>query len=159
VSRAIKIVAAIEACKGLVVLLAATAILSLVHKDVHALALSLVEHLHLNPASKYPQIFVLAADDLKNVRLLLLATGAVGYSALRFVEAYGLLREKTWAEILAAGSGAIYVPFEILALMRKPSAFHWSLLLVNLVVVAVMVHALVRRGRGRPSGGGRSEAV
>lgn len=146
-SRAIKVVAAIEACKGLVVLLAATAVLTLVHRDLHALALSLVEHLHLNPASKYPQIFVLAADDLNNTRLMLLAAGAVGYSALRFVEAFGLLREKAWAEILAAGSGVIYVPFEILAVLREPSAFHWGLLVVNLVVVAVMVHALMRRGR------------
>nr|WP_256200490.1 DUF2127 domain-containing protein [Verrucomicrobium spinosum] len=85
-SRAIKIVAAVEACKGLAVLLAATAVLTLVHKDLHALAVSLVEHLHLNPASKYPQILVLAADDLQNTRMMLLAAGAVAYAALRFTE-------------------------------------------------------------------------
>lgn len=129
-------------------MLAATAVLTLVHKDLHALAVSLVEHLHLNPASKYPQILVLAADDLQNTRMMLLAAGAVAYAALRFMEAYGLLREKTWAEILAAGSGAVYVPFEVVAVMREASVFHWSLLLVNLAVVAVMVHALLRRGRG-----------
>lgn len=51
------------------------------------------------------------------------------------------------------------MPFEVVAVMREASAFHWGLLGVNLVVVAVMVHALMRRGRERTSGDEGRSAV
>ena len=142
---AVRIVALFEASKGLVVLLAGTGLLALVHKDMHALALSLVEHAHLNPAGKYPQIFIAAASDLREPRLLLLAFGAMLYALLRFVEAYGLYCRRSWAEILAAFSGAIYLPYEVLAFVHDRSALHAGLLLANAVVVALMVFAQVRR--------------
>lgn len=144
-SRAVKAVAAFEAFKGLVVLVAGTALLSLVHQDLHALAVSLVEHMHLNPAAKYPQIFLLAADDLHNSRLVALALGAAGYSVLRFIEAFGLFRERAWAEVFAAGSGAIYVPFELLAFLKQPTLLHAALLAINAAVVGIMVYSLVQR--------------
>lgn len=159
-SKAVKVVAIVEAFKGAVVLLASTALLSLVHKDLHPWALSLVEHMHLNPAAKYPQIFLLAASDLNNTRLAGLALGAAGYSVIRFIEAYGLFRERGWAEVLAAGSGAVYVPFELLETVREPTLLHACLLAVNLLVVFIMVNSLFQRRarsaqnapRGQPAG-------
>jgi len=141
----VKVVAAFEAAKGAVVLLASTALLSFAHHDLQALALKLVEHAHLNPASRYPHIFLDAADNLHNAHLVTLALGAAAYCALRFVEAFGLFFERAWAEWLAAGSGAIYVPFEMLEFWRQPTALHAGLLLANAAVVAVMLHALRRR--------------
>lgn len=145
--RAIKAIAFFEALKGAVVLLAATGLLSLLHRDVYEIAVRLVEHAHLNPAAKYPQIFLDAAAKLEDSRLLLLATGAAAYSLVRFVEAWGLFRERAWAEVLAAGSGAIYVPFEVLEIQRHVTWHGVLLLALNLVVVAFMVHALMRRRR------------
>ena len=144
-SAAIRIVALFEALKGAVVLAAASGLLSLVHKDVHAAAVTLIEHLHLNPASRYPTIFLDAASNVHDSRLLLLAAGAGVYAVVRLVEAYGLAREKAWAEVLAAASGAIYVPFE-LAGLHAHRTWHGALLLaVNLGIVALMVAALLRR--------------
>lgn len=146
---AIRTVALFEAIKGAVVLLAGSGLLLLIHKDVHAFAVRLIEHLHLNPASRYPQIFLEAASNLQDSRLVLFAVGAAVYALVRFVEAYGLYGEKAWAEGLAAISGAIYVPFEIVELLRRPS-WHGALLLAfNLFVVALMVGLLLqRRKRG-----------
>jgi len=146
-SRTVRTIALVEAAKGLVVVLAASGLLSLVHADLHALAARLVAHTHLNPASRYPRIFLDAASQLQNSNLMLLALGAAAYAALRFIEAYGLYRERAWAELLAAVSGAIYVPFEVLRLMREPDALGVALLAINLAVVAVMVHALRQRRR------------
>ena len=143
--RVIEIVALFEAAKGVIVLLAATGLLSLVHRNVYAIAVTLVEHTHLNPASKYPRIFLEAASHLQDTRLLLLAIGAAAYATIRLVEAYGLFRERQWAEVLAAVSGAIYVPFELLALLHSPTWHGLAILLVNLLVVAVMVRALASR--------------
>jgi uncharacterized membrane protein (DUF2068 family) len=142
---AVRTIALFEGLKGLVVLLAATGALTLVHKDLAALAVKLVEHAHLDPAARYPEIFITAASNLQNTRLALLALGAATYSGLRFIEAYGLLRERAWAEVLAAGSGAVYVPFELLGFVHKPTLLHATLLLANALVVLVMISAFLQR--------------
>jgi uncharacterized membrane protein (DUF2068 family) len=121
---AVRVIALFESFKGLVVLLAATGVLALVPQDLAAAAIKLVEHAHLDPASRYPGISITAASNLQNTRLTLLAFGAAAYPALRFIEAYGLLRGRAWAEVLAAGSGAVYVPFELLGFAHRPTPLH-----------------------------------
>ena len=101
-----------------------------------ALAAALVAHTHLNPASRYPRIFLDAAAQLHDGRLQMLAAGAALYAAVRLAEAWGLYRERAWAEWLAAGSGAVYLPFELLDLASHPSLHGAMLLLLNLAVVA-----------------------
>lgn len=142
---AVRVVAYFEAAKGLFILAAAAGLFSLVHKDVSAVAASLLEHAHLNPAARYPQIFLDAAANLNDSRLLMLAAGALIYSLVRLVEAYGLYLERPWAEVLAALSGAIYVPFEIMGLVREASWHGVALLAVNLAIVWLMVRAMLQR--------------
>ena len=144
-NRSIRLVALFEAFKGILVLAAATGLLSLVHKDAYSIAAKLVAHMHLNPASRYPQIFLDAASHLQDSRIVLLALGAATYALLRLVEAYGLFRQRAWAEVLAAFSGAVYVPMELFELIHEVTALRITLLLANAVVVAVMVGALLRR--------------
>lgn len=146
-SPAIGFVAFIEAAKGVVVLLAATGLLLLVHRDVHEMAARLIKHMHLNPASKYPRIFLDAASHAQDGRLLWIAIGAATYATLRLVEAYGLFRERKWAEVLAAASGAIYVPFELVELFRAPAWDVLAILMLNIVVVGIMLRALILRRR------------
>lgn len=144
-ANAVRFVACFEALKGALVLIAATGILSLAHQDVYSLAAALIAHAHLNPASRYPQIFLDAAASAGNAHLLLLALGAAAYSMLRFAEAFGLYSERAWAEVLAAASAAVYIPFECFGLLREPTWHGAVLLLLNLAVVALMLQALHRR--------------
>jgi len=148
--RAIRLVAGVEAAKGLVVLLAATGLLALVHHDLNELAARLVAFTHLNPAAKYPRIFLDAVEQVPQARLAWLAglaAGAAGYAAVRLVEAWGLWRARPWAEWLAALSGAVYVPFEMAELVHRPGALAAGVLTVNLMVVALMAQALWQRRR------------
>jgi uncharacterized membrane protein (DUF2068 family) len=142
---AVRFVALVEALKGVVVLLAATGLLALVHEDLNTLAASLVEHTHLNPASRYPHIFLDAVSNLQQPRLLWIAAGAAVYAALRLVEGYRLFRGRAWVEWLAALSGALYVPLELLKVSQGPTPLGIGVLLANLAVVGVMVLALVQR--------------
>ncbi len=153
-NRAIEAVAFFEAFKGALVLIVASGLTLLMHRDLHALAERLVAHTHLNPASRYPHIFLEAVDHLQNTHLSLLALGAAAYSALRFLEAYGLFRRAAWAEVLAALSGAIYVPFEIANLLRHFTWLSLGALVLNVLVVLIMLAALMRRRRsaGRNAG-------
>ena len=144
-NRALTGVAAFEAFKGITVLLAATGLLGLMHRDLHDSAAKFIEHLHLNPASHYPRIFIDAAGSLAGPRIVLLAVGAALYATIRLVEAYGLLRQRAWAEWLAAVSAGIYIPAEIYGFMRTQSALNIALLVVNVSVVAIVVRSLVQR--------------
>lgn len=147
---ALRWVALFEFAKGLVVVLATTSLLTLVHRNLHDIAVRLMEHTHLNPAAHYPGAVLEAIDrlqsgSLQGGQLQLLALGALAYAALRFLEAWGLFFGKAWAEVLAAGCGAIYVPFEVIELVKRPGALGAALLLFNLAVVAVMLRALRQR--------------
>jgi len=141
----VRAAAAVEALKGALVLVAGFGVLSFVHRDAQHVAEQMVAHLHLNPASRYPRIFIDAAASFSDARLWLLTALAGTYASVRFVEAYGLWRGRRWAEWFAAVSGAIYVPFETYELATSVNWLSVGLLLVNVAVVGLMVHAL-RRG-------------
>lgn len=145
--RAVRAVALIEAAKGVLVLAAASGLLLFVHEDLNSLAAELVRHMHLNPASRYPHIFLDVVADLPQPGLLWLAAGAAAYAFLRLVEAYGLYYTRAWAEWLAALSGGVYIPFEITEIARKPSLLGAIILVINLGVVSVMALALIQRRR------------
>lgn len=147
-SRAVRTIALVEALKGALVLLAGVGALSFIHRDVQAVAERLVTHLHLNPAHHSPRIFLEFASRVNDARIARLALLAAGYSLLRFTEAYGLARERRWAEWFAAISGGVYIPLEIEHLVRGDFWISLVALAVNVAVVGVMVFALLRRRPG-----------
>ena len=142
-----RIVAVIEALKGLVVVVAGFGLLSVARRGVQQVVEELMPHLHLNPAREHPNIFLQAMQHLGNAHLQWLALAAMAYALLRFVEAFGLWRGRAWAEWLAVISGGIYLPFEIYELTRGITALRLATFLANLLVVAVMIMALYARRR------------
>jgi uncharacterized membrane protein (DUF2068 family) len=142
--RALRAVASVEFIKGLIVLLAGFGVLSLVHRDAWDVAESFLEWLHISPDTHYAQVFLNLADQVTDAKLWAVAVGATAYSSLRFVEAYGLWKERAWAEWLALISGAIYLPFEIYELVRQPDWVHVIILVVNLAVVLYMAYLRVQ---------------
>ncbi len=134
----LKAAAFFEALKGLLVILAGVGLLSLLHRDAEAFAKSLVIHLHMNPARHYPSIFIDAAGRLTDARLWLLAAGAFGYSSLRLAEAYGLWRAMPWAEWVGIVSGGIYLPVEVVELIRRPTVLKAGLLTANALLVVYL---------------------
>lgn len=143
----LRIVALFEFAKGALVLVAGFGLLAFVHNDVRDVVDELLEHLHLNPASRVPEIFVALAERVASMDLWLLAIGAALYAALRIAEGYGLWYDREWAEWLGAASGLIYVPFELYALAKGVTPLKLATLGVNLMVVAVLSVALWRRHR------------
>ncbi len=139
------LIALFEALKGLAAIAASLGLLSLAHHDLQALAHALIGHFHLDPEAHYPRMLLdeaalLANTDLRQVVLLLWA-----YSAIRVAEAYGLWRDRAWAEWLAAASGALYLPLEISHLLHRSTWINAGVLILNLAVVVYMVARLRRR--------------
>jgi uncharacterized membrane protein (DUF2068 family) len=137
-----RIVAIAEAAKGTVVLLAGLGLLALINRDVQAIAERLVRLSHLNPASRYPRIFIDAAAHVTNGKLWLLAGAAAAYALVRWVEAYGLWYERRWAEWFALVAGAIYIPVEIYEMIHRFSWVKVGVFGTNVAIVAYMAYAL-----------------
>jgi uncharacterized membrane protein (DUF2068 family) len=162
VRAAVRAVALFEAAKGLLVLLVGFDLLRPFHRGLEFDAEEIVRHMHLNPASRFPHIFVEAASRFDGMSLTPLALGAAAYALIRFVEAYGLWRQRAWAEWFAAASGAIYIPFEIRHLLFHHHRVLTAIILAaDIAIVVIMVRALRRRAivhesevRHSPGGGG-----
>jgi uncharacterized membrane protein (DUF2068 family) len=138
---ALRAVASLELAKGLVVLLLGFGAVSLVHKDAWDAAEALLRFLHVDPdRHRYAQVFLNLADNITDAKLWAMAGGAAAYSVVRFIEAYGLWLERTWAEWFALISGALYVPFEVYELIRRPTLIRLAVLLINLAVVFYMLY-------------------
>jgi len=138
----IRMIAGYEAAKGLLVLVAGTGLLLLVHRDAQALAERLVTHLHLDPAKRVPRIFLQFMTEVTPGRLRWLALGAMAYALMRFAEAYGLWRGRRWAEWLGVVTAAVYIPFEAGALIRQPGAEPLVALALNLMIVLYLARVL-----------------
>jgi len=141
----LRTIAFIEGAKGLAVLAVGTGVLAFVHRSLQDAAEALVRHLHLNPASRYPRIFIDAAANLNDTGLLLLAGWAFLYAAMHLTEAAGLWLGRRWAEWLGLCSGSIYVPFEIYELLRGVTGLKIGTLLVNAAIVAYLARELWRK--------------
>lgn len=141
--------AAFEAAKGLIVLIAGFGLLSFLGRDAEHLAAQLVHRTHLNPAHHYPQIFLEAMAKLDDTRLWLLAGFAALYASVRFVEAYGLWHQRPWAEWFAAVSGGLYVPIEVYEILHHPTWIKGAALVLNLAIVAYLMRVLSQSRRQR----------
>jgi uncharacterized membrane protein (DUF2068 family) len=149
-STGLRAVAIFEGVKGGLVLAAGCGAVALVHRDLQARAEEVVAHFHLNPASRYPRIFLDAADALTDARLWALAGLALAYAAVRLAEAWGLWRDQRWAEWLGASSGGLYVPIEVYELARRATPIRGLLLLGNLAVVVFLVRQLRKAQSSMP---------
>jgi uncharacterized membrane protein (DUF2068 family) len=144
-------VALMEAVKGVIVLGAGFGLLTLLHRDVAHIAVSLVTRLHIDPDEHYAGVFLDAAYHVTDKRLWAGAAIAALYSALRLGEGYGLWFERRWAEWLGAFSGAVYVPVEVYELLHKPSWIKAGTLTLNVAVVAYLVWILWSRRQAEPA--------
>ncbi|MDD2582135.1 MAG: DUF2127 domain-containing protein [Desulfuromonadaceae bacterium] len=142
-SRGLHVVAIFEGAKGLLVLLVGFELLSFIHRDIHEAAMRLVEHIHLNPASHYPRIFLDLSEHINDTRLWSMAIAAAMYSFVRMVEAVGLWLRKAWAEWFGVLTGGMYIPLEIYEVTRTVSWPKVTVLVVNVVVVSYLLFVLI----------------
>jgi len=147
--QVLRAVAGFEFFKGIFVVLMGICALALVHKDTWLIAESLLAKLHISTDHEYALKFLDFADSITDARLWTAASFAFGYAALRFTESYGLWKERTWAEWVAAISGTLLLPLEVRELLRGVTVIRCALLIGNLAVVAYMFYVIVVNRRER----------
>ncbi len=134
-------VALLEAAKGALVILAGIVLFEAPRAGFAGILGELVSHLHLNPAKHHPRVLTaLVGEAATHSRVL--AVGALVYSSGRFAEAVGLWSAQPWAVWVAVCSAAVYVPFEVVELLRRPSWLAAAALVLNAAVVAALAYGL-----------------
>jgi uncharacterized membrane protein (DUF2068 family) len=149
--RALRTIALFEGFKGILAIAAALGLFSLLHHDLHQLAVSLIGHFGLSPGDRYPALLLHYADLLQDENRRTLALLAIGYVTVRLAEAYGLWHERPWGQWLGALSGAIYVPFEVQHLFYRPSFISAAVVAANLAIIAFLGWQLWRERQHRPA--------
>ena len=150
-SKGLRVVALLEAFKGLLALAAAFELHKLAGRNVQQAFETMAAHLHLNPAVHLPGLLALDIHDLTDQDFTLVATGAAIYAVVRFVEAYGLWHALLWTEWFAIVSGSIYIPFEVYEVIFKTSWASVIALTVNIGIVWY-IYSIVRGNRHSPRG-------
>ena len=157
--KGLRTVALLEATKGVLVLLVAFGFAEIIHLhiDLEDTAQNLLAFLQIDPDRRISHALMHAAGRMMDANLLTVLSIALVYSSLRFIESYGLWRQRVWAEWLAIVSGAIYLPLELYNLVRRPSPFHWVILLINIAIVVYIAWVrwdeVKERQRGQVSSG------
>lgn len=145
----LRAVAAFEFAKGIFVTAMGLCALMLMHKDLWLLAESLLAKLHISTDRRFAQVFLDFADSVTNRRLWTIASLAFSYAALRFAEAYGLWRQRAWAEWLAFAAGTLLLPLEVRELLRGLTVVRVILFVGNLSIVLYMLYLLRANRRER----------
>lgn len=141
-SNVLHAIALFEGVKGIAAISASIGLLSLIHHDIHALAYALIGHFHLDPEAHYPRMLLDDATWLQNANIRQVILFACAYAVIRFVEGYGLWKDRTWAEWLAACSGGVYLPIEIAHMLEHPSVINGFVLIFNFFIVLYMAGRL-----------------
>jgi uncharacterized membrane protein (DUF2068 family) len=147
--ESIRAVAIFEAVKGALALVVGLGLLGLLHKDTHRLACEFISLVHLSSAQKYSKLFIDLAGNITDNKLWLFSGLALVYSAFRFVEGYGLWKERVWGEWLAVVSGMIYLPIEVYEVCVKISFVSVFALVANILVVGVVAYVLIQKKQPR----------
>lgn len=147
-SDSIKAVAIYEIVKGSVALLGAAALWYWQKSIENWLTSATDSWQHYFGKLLTPQIesaVHLAQQANKNWPVFMLLISA--YVSLRFIEAYGLWQDKTWAYWFSVIGYGIFIPIELYYLIMAP--FDWFKLLIlilNIIIVIVVYRNMKRKG-------------
>jgi uncharacterized membrane protein (DUF2068 family) len=144
----LRTVAIFESLKGVLVILLAIALV-LVRNHIEDYAEDLLYHLHIDFDHRFAHAVLSAASKLSDARVWVVALGALLYSSVRFVEAWGLWHRRVWAEWFALLSGALYLPWELMRVAEKTTWERIAVLAINLVIILYMLEIRIRAVRAQ----------
>jgi len=138
----LRVIAVYKFCKAVVLLVFSLGVLQLLQPSVLARVQRWVDALASMADRRALQHILGVITGSSPQRLELVAVGALLYATLFTVEGVGLWLGKRWAAYLTVIATALLVPVEVYALARHVSAARVATLLVNLAVVAYLIHHL-----------------
>jgi uncharacterized membrane protein (DUF2068 family) len=149
--KALRAIGIVELLKGIAALAFALWLFSSADRDFFYAAATLLNTLHVAPGGRLAFWMFDLAAKISPEKIHSIANFGLFYAGLRFVEAYGLIRARVWAEWFAIFSCSVYIPFEIFEIIRGSTVPRWIVLLINASILAYMIHLRysARRKRAR----------
>jgi uncharacterized membrane protein (DUF2068 family) len=138
-SLALRTIAMFEGAKAAIALLFACGLFHLMHKNLDDVAERVAQVLHLNAEGKLSNLFFEVASHSSDRNLSVLALGTLAYASVRSTEAYGLWREREWAQWFSLLSTALYLPPELYWMLRDPSWLKCAVLVTNIAIFLFML--------------------
>jgi uncharacterized membrane protein (DUF2068 family) len=136
--RGVKVVALIEASKGIFTLIICLSLFSLVGTNIQNLIIDAARHLNVDTNSYYFLLLVKYASKITTDNIYAVIGLGFVYALIRFVEFFGLWKGYVWTEWFALISGSIYLPFELYESYQHTNGISIGVLLINLLIVGYM---------------------
>jgi len=144
-NRALILIGAWKLLEAVFFFLVGIGVFHLVHKDLSDEALKLAGRLRIDPDGRLVNWVLDHVDSVTSHRLRQIGFATFFYAAVRIVEGWGLVLEKTWAEWLVIGVTVAFLPWELYEIVRHPGDWlRIGILLINLAVLAYLIWWLKR---------------
>ena len=144
--RGLRLIALFKFFKATLLIVVCLGALQLLDPDILARAQRWAAAFATSSDRRYLQQLLARVAGLSPARLELVALGALVYAGLFTVEGVGLWLRLRWAELLTVIATASFLPIEILELIQHLTLPRGTALMLNLLVVAYLIHRL-RRSR------------
>jgi uncharacterized membrane protein (DUF2068 family) len=138
-SVVLRAIAMFEVIKAAISFLLGCALFHLMHKNLDDIAGRVVQVLHVNPQGMLSNLLFELASHFSNRNLWVLALGTLAYASVIATQAYGLWREREWAQWLSLLSTALYLPPELYWMLGHPGWLKCDVLVINIVIFLFMV--------------------
>lgn len=127
--------AGIKLVKGILLLLVAIKLLTLINRDVGEWFANFIARHRIDSDNRLVHGLIEKLAGIDRNELIAFSVGSFLYSALQLTEGIGLWLEKRWAEFLTVIATALLVPVEIYEIIEKFTLLRVAALLVNLFIV------------------------
>ena len=119
--------------------------LHFIHHSLPSTVDNIIRELHFDPENRVVDLVMDQVAQITHHKLRLISLGTLLYALLCTTEAYGLLRRRVWAEFVTLWLSVSFVPWELYEVTRRPTPWHFSILVVNLLIVAYLLWLLRRK--------------
>ena len=110
-----------------------------INADISETVHRIVAANNFDAESRFTAMVLNKADDLDDHRLRIVSVGSFAYATVAIVEGVGLLMELTWASYLTLILSISFLPWELYEIARDPAAWRFSVLAINLAIVAYLL--------------------
>jgi uncharacterized membrane protein (DUF2068 family) len=138
-SLALRTVAIFDVTKTAIALLLGYGLFHLMHKNLDGIAERVVHLLHVNSEGGLSNLLLELARRASDRNLWVLALGTLVYASVGSAEAYGLWREREWAQWVSLVSTGLYLPPEVYWMLHDSRWFNCVVLATNIVIFLFML--------------------
>ncbi len=147
--RWIIVIGVLKLLKAVIFVLLGVGALKLLHKDLVDIITRLAIDRGFDPESHFVNLVLEKVALIDAHRLRQISVFIFCYAVLDFIEAIGLVLEKTWAEYLTLILTASSLPWESFEIIRHITWPKIVLTLINTLVVVYLVYVVQARARER----------